>query len=89
MGHLSAVPAEPYIHSAWPNITWNAGGSYPGTTLGRAAVYRGAWTVSLVPSGAERLWGPGNLCQTGAVLLISVLVGHGPAEDGPSVCGVF
>ena len=57
--YRSPVPATPYIHSAWPSVTLNTGGRYPGAMFDkRAAVYHGSWTFSFVLRGKDiAQWG--------------------------------
>jgi hypothetical protein len=52
--YLSDVPEQPYIHSAWPNVSMNTGGFYKGVEFNRerAALYRGSWTISFVFAGS-------------------------------------
>jgi hypothetical protein len=63
---LSRVPALPYIHSALPDITFNGGGVFAGTTYDsvRGAFYRGGWTVSFVFYGTHiNQWGARHLIR--------------------------
>ena len=61
--YLSPVPASPYVHSAWPSVTINTGGRYPGQDFStRAAIFHGAWTFSFVARGSDiAQWGSKKL----------------------------
>ena len=62
----SPVPGLPYIHSAWPSITVNTGGSYAGSAFNsRAAIFNGAWTLSFVYRGANLRFGSKALILDG------------------------
>jgi hypothetical protein len=50
----SPVPVTPYIHSMWPSVTVNTGGTFVGTAFNtRAAIFNGAWTFAFVYRGGE------------------------------------
>jgi hypothetical protein len=58
--HLTNVPANPYIHAAWPTVALNTGGWYAGRAYDnvRTALYRGSWTLSFVLFGSRiSQWG--------------------------------
>ena len=73
--YLSPVPATPYIHSAWPQLLENTGGSFPDLNFSyRGAIYHGAWTFSFVLRGWVRRIGsnPPHPCELMLILCLGM-----------------